>query len=420
MVSIADPACLTIEPVSLDAVRSLLEPQADPCLSLFLPTHRKVPDNTIDLPSFEHLLEGFEMALSASRPREEIERLLRPFRLLASDHQFWQHGRDGLAMFASDGRARVFRLQRPVPPRAVVTKRFSTLPLLRIAAGLHRCHVLALTGREARIFEGTVWHDGAATAIDRLDPVDVVSLPGGPACDVLRRGDVVDAETFQPHRVERGLGPVGRAGTTAVHGGAGSRQDDVDDDTAIFLRHVDEVVRDQVSQPSGLPLVLVAGPRVAAAFRGLSKNPLLLEDHVAKDPHLMSADELAAAVAPVFAAAAAERSRRAVRAFTQARDHDLAAGDLADIGRAAVAGRVATLLIEIDRFETGVFDRSTGAVQFDGGPPRDASRSGGAAIEAEDPFGTAAETVLPHGGTILSLPRNDMPTESGVAAIYRY
>jgi hypothetical protein len=31
-----------------------------------------------------------------------------------------------------------------------------------------------------------------------------------------------------------------------------------------------------------------------------------------------------------------------------------------------------------------------------------------------------AETVLLHGGTVVALALNEMPTESGVAAIFRY
>ncbi|MEI6635440.1 MAG: hypothetical protein WCO99_02640 [Planctomycetota bacterium] len=34
--------------------------------------------------------------------------------------------------------------------------------------------------------------------------------------------------------------------------------------------------------------------------------------------------------------------------------------------------------------------------------------------------GRVAETVLLHGGTLLSLPRNELPTEPGVAAIERF
>ncbi len=133
----------------------------------------------------------------------------------------------------------------------------------------------------------------------------------------------------------------------------------------------------------------------------------------------MDLDELAAAVANVFAAAAAARLAHEIHLYEQGRAHDFAAGDLSDVGRAAVAGRVATLLIEADRFEPGRFDRTTGEVEFDGAGWA-GERTFGHEFEREDVFGAVTETVLAHGGTIVSVPRIDMPTESGVAAIYRY
>ncbi len=412
---------VSVEPVSPEAVRSLLEPQTPPCLSLYLPTHRNVPGNMVDLPAFRHLVEALEMAVSMAHPRDEIERLLHPFRLLAGDVRFWKHTRDGLAVLASAGRARGFLLQRPVKPLALVTRRFHTMPLIRIAASLERFNVLTLTSREAHVFEGTAWHDPRGDAIGNLDPVPLAGGVGEPPQEQLSRGDVVDAETFQPHRVQRGMGPSGLGGKAIVHGGAGSKQDDIDADTEIFLRHVDGVVHERVSRRSGLPLLLVGAARLAAVFRGLSKNPLLLDEHVDKDPHLLTGKDLAAAVMPVFAAARAKLVAREVHAFEQARDRGLAHGDLSDVARAAVAGQVRTLLIEADRFEPGRFDRATGAIAFDGEVPADLSRSGDEpAIRTEDLFGALAETVLLHGGTIVSLARNDMPTESGVAAIDRY
>lgn len=412
---------IEVEPVSAAAVRSLMEPHQPPCLSLFLPTHRNVPDNRVDRPAYRHLVEALELALSVSKPRNEIERLLAPFRFLADDVGFWEHTRAGLAVFGSDGRARVFLLQRPVVPFAIVTRRFHTLPLVRAVMACDRFNVLALTSRSARVFEGTAWHDPRGTTADVLDPVRLVPLPGRPATMNLTRGDVIDEETFEPHRVQRGMGPAGLGTSGVVHGGFGAKQDDIDADTEIFLRHVDHCVRDQVSRRSGLPLVLVAAVRLAATFRGLSQNDLLLDEPVTKDPHLLADRELAADVAAVFRRAHLDRIGRELRAFRQARDRGLAASDLADIARAAVAGQVATLLIEADRFEAGRFDRDTGAIEFDGAVPADLSRTGDrAAVRAEDLLGAVAETVLMHGGDVLALARNDMPTETAVAAIYRY
>jgi len=410
-----------LEPLTAEAVRSLLELHEPPCLSLYLPTHRNVPDNRVDRPAYRHLVEALDLALSVSKPRDEIERLIAPLRMLADDVAFWEHTHDGLAVFGSDGYARGFLLQRPVVPLALVSRRFHTMPLVRAVMACDRFNVLALTSRTARVFEGTAWHDPRGSTVESLAPVPLVPLPGRPASDALARRDVIDEETFEPHRVKRGMGPAGLGAGGIVHGGFGAKRDDVDADTEIFLRHVDDRVRDQVSRRTGLPLVLVAQGRLAAMFRGLTKNDLLIDEPVDKDPHLMADRELTAAVTDVFRSAHAARIDHELRAFAVARDRGLAATDLADIARAAVAGQVATLLVEADRFEIGHLDRETGAVEFDGAAPADLSRTGDrAAVRGDDLFGGLAETVLLHGGTVLTVARNDMPAESGVAAVYRY
>lgn len=408
---------LAFEPLSIEAVRTLLEPPPAPCLSIYLPTHRNVPDNTVDRPTFARLVDALELALSATKSRGEIERQLHPFRLLATDRRFWEHTQDGLAVLAGDGRARVFVLQRTVQPLAMVAARFHTAPLVRAVSALDRFAVLALTSRTAQVYAGRIWHDPRGCAAERLDPVPLAAVAGGAEVFVLSRDEVISPEILEPHRVKHGTGPAGRASPAFVHGGFGSKHDDVDRDTEIFLRHVDTVVAEQVSRPSGLPLVLVCQGRLAATFRGLSANPLLVDEHVDLDPHLLPESDLAAAVTPVFGRARAAHIAREVRAYELARDRGLAAGDLSDVARAAVGGQVATLLVEADRFEAGSLDRVTGAIEFSGAGP---ARVGGAAATGEDLYGAIAETVLAKGGTVVALARIAMPTESGVAAIYRY
>ena len=418
MASVFTANPLAIGHVSFETVRALLQPQAAPCLSLYMPTHRNVPDNLVDRLAYRHLVEALEMALSFSKPRPEIERLLEPLRLLGSNARFWEHTRDGLAVLAADGRAEVFLLPLPVKPLALVTKGFHTMPLVRIAASTDRFNVLTLTSRAAHVYEAAL----VEGHVDRLDPVPLHGIPGTEADrGELDRAAVIDEEVYQPHRIYRGMGPSGLGYSGVVHGGMGGKQDDIDADTEIFFRAVDEVVLERVSKHSMLPLVLVAAPRLAAVFRGLSKNRLLLEDAVGKDVHLVPEHELAPLIAPIFAAAREKRISRELNLFEQARDHDLGSDELSAIARAAVTGRVATLLIEKDRFETGRLDRATGAISTDGAAAADLSRTGDQpALRTEDLFGAVAETVLLHGGGILTLDRIAMPTESGVAAVYRY
>ena len=372
---------LSMRTLSAETVRELLGEHPVPCLSLLMPRHRNVPDNLVDRPAYRHLVEALEMALSFAHSRTEIERLLEPFHELGENVRFWEHTRDGLAVFAAAGTARVFLLPTPVKPLALVARRFHTLPLVRLVVGAERYNVLALTSREAHVYEGCL-REGAA---DTLDPVPLHDSGGPPE---IGRADFVDAETWQPHRVQRGLGPSGLGTGSVVHGGTGSKQDDIDADTEIFLRQVDEVVHERVSRRSGLSLVLVALPRLAAMFRGLSKNSLLLEEFVPHDVHLLPAGKLPALVAPVFARARERLVEAELHRFAVARDRGLGAGDLSDI------------------------DRANGAIEPDGELPADLSRSGDTpALRTEDLLG---------GGDVLALEKIRMPTESGAVAIYRY
>ena len=417
MATVTTVEAIRLEALSLEAVRPLIGPQTEACLSLYQPTHRNVPGNTVDRLAFRHLAESLEEALTGSHSRDEVEEWLRPFHLLADDPHFWEHVRDGLAVLATGGRAHVFLLPQTVPPLAVVTMRFHTLPLVRLTLAIERFNVLTLTSRSAGVLEGV--YAGANAVPSRLEPVPLGN--GSATQGLMQRSEAITAEIVQPHRVQHGMGPTGRGDPRAVHGGFRSKQDDIDSDTEIFFRHVDELVQQNVSRHTELPLVLVALPELAAVFRGLSKNRMLLDDCVPHDSHLLSEDDLAARVTPIFDAARRRRIAHAVQLFEQARDRGLASSDLAHVARAAVAGKVATLLIEADRFEAGRLDRRTGAIEIDGGHPRDLSRTGDEpALQSEDLYGAVAEEVLLHGGGILSLDRKAMPTASGIAAIYRY
>ena len=159
-------------------------------------------------------------------------------------------------MLGGGGKAHVILLPRPVPPLAVVTPRFHTLPLLRLVAAIERFNVLTLTSREARVYEGVF--AGADATPRRLELLPLGN--GSAAAGLISRADAVTPEIIQPHRVQLGMGPTGKSDTRYVHGGFRAKQDDMDIDTEIFFRHVDELVHETISRQTELPLVLVALP----------------------------------------------------------------------------------------------------------------------------------------------------------------
>lgn len=387
--------------LSLASVRALLEPHRPPCLSLYMPTHRNVPANLVDIHQFRRLVDSLEAGLLLKHRRDEVDRLLEPFHRLDANATFWQHTLDGLAVLSSDGKAEVFRVQQTFQPLALSTDRFHTMPLVRAAASIGRFDVLALASREARVYEGTT---------DQLDPFDLGDEAAGGGPGRLSRWDFIDQDTFQAHRVRQRAGAMG-----SVHGGFGSKSDDIDADTERFFREVDAIVVERVSNRSQLPLLLVSISEHASLFRKLSANRRLLDEGIVTDPKMLEGQALVPLVRSVADADRRRRIERLVTLFSKARDEGRGSGDLSDIARAAVAGQVATLLVEQDRFEPGKFDLATGAIAWG----EDVEAESGTEL-AGDLVGILAEEVLLRDGEIVSLRPIDMPTETGVAALYRY
>ena len=192
--------------------------------------------------------------------------------------------------------------------------------------------------------------------------------------------------------------------------GHGGKKDEVDIDADRFFRAVDRAILEHHSKPSGLPLLLAALPEHQSRFRALSRNPSLLAAGVDGSPDALSIETLRdrawQAVEPHYLA----RLAALVDAFGSASSRGLGSDELSDVAKAAVAGRVATLLVDADRQLPGRLDRDSGAVEF----------AELADARIDDLLDDLAEVVLQAGGEAIVVPAERMPTVTGLAAIYRY
>lgn len=391
-------------PLSQASLRALLTEPRPPCLSLIMPTHRRPPDNAVDRGTFAGLVDILCDQLAANGHRHDRVRLTAPLRALEHDPDFWEHTLDGLAVFAQDGDAVLFRVASPLPPRVMLGERFCTVPLIPLVTAVDQFDLLALTSRTARIYSGTA---------EDLEPVNLEPTLHGSSrvAGELHRVDIIDEETEEPHRVRASSG-VDRT----LHGGFRSRHEDVDADTERFFREVDRTILEHVSQADHRPLFVVALAEHAAVFRHISKNAFL-ENTVPHDPSRLTAAELGRLVQPLLTFARQQRMERLLVTYAKALEKGHASGDPAEIARKVMAGAVATLLVEAGRTEDSAFDPVTGEIGWNGctGAGHDASHG-----QTADLFNTLCEEVLLHGGDVVTLPRLLMPNENGMAAIYRF
>ena len=250
-------------------------PHEPPCLSLYQPTHRRQPDRRQDSIRFGNLVKALEDSLRRDYPARDAQPLLAPFHALGADRAFWNHGQDGLAVFAAADLFRVYQLPRSVPERTTVADGFHIKPLLRIVQSADRFHILGLNRREACLFEGN--RDGV-TEIDLVPGVGrmVTDMPIGDVDPGMRATRVYESTLGAP--------------TTRL--GSDATQDVVDHDTDQFFRLVDQTVIARHSRPAGLPLVLAALPEYHHRFRAISQNPLLANVTIDVFPDAISQDAL--------------------------------------------------------------------------------------------------------------------------------
>lgn len=381
-------------PLTHQTLAELATFASPPCLSLYQPTHRSHPENLQDPIRFRQGIEALSLSLGRTHSAAETQALLDPFHALASDAAFWNHTLDGLAVLGGTGLWRVFVLPRTVAELAVVADSFHTKPLRRVLQSVGRYQVLGLSLHKVRLFEG-----------DRDGMAEVEAAAGVPQTVTDALGD----EFTEPHHTVSSYGGLGSA-RSPMHHGQGGKKDEVDKDAERFFRAVDRAVTEHHSKPSGLPLILAALPEHHHLFRQVSHNALLLATGIEVNPDALSPEQLRQRAWAVVEPQVRALQKGWADEFGAARAKGLGSDNLADVARAAAAGRVGMLLIEADRQLAGHLDDSSGRIiAADLDNPR-----------IDDLLDDLGELVLKMGGQVHVLPQDRMPGSAGLAATYRH
>jgi hypothetical protein len=380
--------------VTTEHLIGLMAAHEPPCISLYQPTHRQHPDNEQDPIRYRNLLVEMETSLRETYPIQQFRAILENFHSLSRDDSFWDHRTDGLAIFGSPERFEVLELQRPIQELLIVADSFHTKPLIRALQSANRYQILCLTRQDAKLYEGNR---------DALDPVPLTNFPSNIA-------DVLGDQRSPTTQMVGSYGTRSGGGGTAVYHRHGPQTDTVEGDILRFFRAVDRGILEYHSRPSNLPLMLVALKEYHGPFREVSHNPYLMRDGIMLNPYALNTDELRERawekVEPQYLA----RLEGLKESFYNAQSQQVGSSDISDVAKAAIAGRVATLLVEADRVIPGTLDRMLGSIR-----PADL-----ASENVDDMLDDLAELVLTKGGEVIVVPTEQMPTDSGLAAIYRF
>ena len=384
-----------MELLTKDLIQELLSANQAPCLSLYMSTHQKHPENLQDIIVFKSLVRQMEESLAQKYSAGEVQKYLEPIKELVQNDNIWNHTLDGLAVFSAEGMFRVVRLHKSVEELAIVADSFHTKPLRQYLQSLEHFHVLGLTLHDIRLFEG-----------NRHSLTEIELTVDTPKTIIEALGD----ELTEKHSIVESYGGVG-GDSTPMHHGHGGKKEETEKDAERYFRIVANTIYKNYSKPSGWPLILAALPEHHNLFQKVSKNPLLLPKGIAINPSSVSPDQLAKMAWEIVEPEYNLKLDTLIARFEQARANGKGSDDYKEVAVAAVGGRVDTLIVEADRIiEVRVTNLVTGNTQ-----KKHLSNP-----KVDDLLDDMGELVLKMGGKMMVLPTEKMPSETGLAAIFRY
>lgn len=377
-------------------LNTVLGYQEAPVFSLYMPTHRTHPDNATDPGLFRELVQRLSAMAEGYPNSEESRPILSKFEALANDYQFWQHTRDGLAIFATKNAFDIYRLRKPVRPLAVVADSAHVKPLLKYLQANDRYHLLVLTTNTAQLFEG-----------DRYQ-LDEIDISGDDVPDAMI--DALDHELRDLHATLAAYRTAtGEKWDTGQNHGL--RKTAIENDIEQFFRAVDRAIMAKYSIPTRLPLILAALPEHHHIFRQVSRNGRLMEAGIKVDATALNTAELQRRAWQVMEPNYTQRLDRIISTYRQATADGMGADQLEQIVKDAFDGKVATLLLEEDRIIPGrIMGRADVVYHTSGETPG----------TIDDVLDDLAEVVMRFGGDVWIIPNDRMPSETGAAAINRF
>lgn len=390
---------LQAEPSQL---RWLMQRRAQPCVSIYMPTHRAGPAIREDPIRLKNLLNRAQEKLVDSGMRAvEARESLQPVKALLDDVDFWRHQDEGLALLIEPGNGRSILhhaiLPYTVQERVTVGQHFALRPLLPLLSHATRRYlVLALSLNQIQLHEGVG---------DRIEPVELSGAPR--SIDELLQ--FVDTEKSLQFHSRTSVPTQGRSRMRpGVFHGHGS--DDVRENHRVEeLFHIVDAALRKHLRGEAIPVIPAGVQSVLRVFRDVTTVPSITSDSIIGSFD-QQPDRALYTLARVHATKLFDKKLdEAVNAYNAVAGSPSATDDLARVVSLAAMGQVSMLLVDLAAERFGRIDETTGDVAMhDPAEPGD-----------RDLVELAVLATLSASGRVHVLDEDRMPTSSPVAAIVR-
>lgn len=378
------------EDLKLETLKDLIQCQESPCISIYMSTKavHKGEFKKLEI-EFKNLLQKVEEKLKADWgfKEREINKLLEPAFKLASDSNFWQQQKEGLAVFISSESFRVFKLSVDTYDNSHVSYNFNLKQLISEIHDSQEYYLLALSSNYNRLYR-----------VNRndIEALDLEELPLN-IKEFLNLDDEA-AEKYQS---------INTAGGSPVFHGQGAAGDDDNEDLLHYLKEIDRVINTKLKDKKNY-LIVAADDSVFSLYKNINNYQGLLDENLSGNAKQMNNKELREKSWEIIDSHIHDYLEDIKERYMEIRSSDKSSSELEEIVEAAHYGKVDTLVLNKLAEKAGVFIEDENEIKLMEN------------TKDYDLYNYAASETIKHGGLVYSIEKEDMPEETDILAIYRY
>lgn len=396
-----DEAAPAIQPEELPAFltkeifQEIATYQSDLCVTIYFPTQRD--GREINSQSNQILYKnGLQAAAASMRSRGidevEIEHILQPGYQLLEDGQLWNEMREGFGAFLAKGFCRYIKM--PVAPKEeqLLDITFFITPLVPIMTNADYFYLLVISKKQCKLFRADEFG---------MTYMPISELPDG-VTDVGSMEQEEDAKLFRTESRQAGKG--------ASFHGQGAGKNDNKAHIAIYLEEVDDTLWDEVLHNENVPLLLAGVEYLIPIYKQVSDYNNIWPEAITGNHEHDDVNQLYARAKEIMTPYFEEKINKAFTQYQNQSATELTSSYEEQIIPAAYYSRISHLFAVKDEHIWGKFDEMNNKLTL--------SDMQGEGDECQ--LDKAVERTLLNGGQVFLLPKDKMPGDGKLAALFRY
>ncbi|MEX1010912.1 MAG: hypothetical protein WDZ29_02505 [Balneolaceae bacterium] len=370
-------------------IRDLNSKSEELNITITLPTHRKGEEVQQAPIRLKNLVNRVQKDLKERGMKDrEIEEYLGKARELISDLKFWNHTDKGLALYINSSLFKSMQLPYDLKENTSVSDQFLLTPLFPMVSLEGTWTMLSLNLNNIRLLRCT------RNEMTDITPEDIIT----------------SMDEFLEEKPEAHLQfHTGASGKEAMYFGHGGNDEDRKVQAEKYLRGVEESVSRKLRGIENEPLILAGTEEVTALYRSINKYNRVLDESVKGNPDDYGESPLLNAGWEIIRDYFLRDMYSAIDQFDDS-ESSRTSENLTEIVEATLMGKTDTLLIARHEEMWGWVNEETHSVNIT------ANRR----AEDRELLNWTAIQAMEQGGRVFVLPREEMPGQTTVAALFRY